>query len=742
MNIQQAATNDAQALEIPTLRMVRDDTPEYDSGMDQAHPGAFNLMRLERLVSDCDQQPNWRPRADLAAAFVDGKQFTPEQDAALVAEGLQDVRPTNLVGRVIRSVCGSEAKARTDIKVEADDDESSDVCDVLNQSMKEAQRETFADMAVSDAYFGQVSTGVGWVEVAESDDPLDYPDRVSGVHRSELWWDWKCTNIVLRENCRWIVRKRWGDLDELQARLPRHKDLLRQVSNGWSGFAFDDTMDDTTRMVLDRNWADETRWSNYQRRTDWYDGARKRVKLYEIWYKCPAVGIILHLSPSRRILFNESNPVHVQAVMSNRVKVTKQLTTQIRMSLFAGPHRLQDIGTTRRNFPYVPFFAYRDDEDQSPYGLVEGMISPQQEYNARRIRINWLLRARQIVMDNDALDLKVNSLADIADRVNRPDLTVVLDANRANKSEAAFRVGNNLSLQKEQVDVMQDAKQLIQDVPGVYGSQLGQQASGVTSGIANSLLIEQGAVAMGDLNDNYRHSRRMVFELLLENIVNRHNTADLQVMIGRGSSKRVVVLNHFDPQTGTIINNVADAPVRVGLGEVPSTPGFRMQQQQQIATIIGALQANPQAVAVLTPSFIEATDLPNRMELADDLRHATGMPTSGDKQAQAKMQAQQAQKAQQQDQLQQAAAQLALEDKAADINKTKSETELNNAKTFEIGHAVGLGQVQAAREPDPYADPEQERKRLIDEAMAEAQGSPPVAQQTSEPAMQPATATA
>jgi len=743
MNIQQvAATTDASALEVPTLRYVRDDTPEYTSSMDKAHPGSFNLTRLERLVSDCDQQPNWRPRADVAAAFVDGKQFTPEQEAALVAEGLQDVRPTNLVGRVIRSVCGSEAKARTDIKVEADDDESSDVCDVLNQSMKEAQRETFADMAVSDAYFGQVTTGVGWVEVAEAEDPLDYPDRVSSVHRSELWWDWKSTNIVLREGCRWIVRKRWGDLDELEAKMPRNRELLRQVSNGWSGFVFDDTMDDTTRMVLDRNWADETRWSNYQRRTDWYDGARKRVKLYEIWYKCPAIGVILHLSPSRRILFDESNPVHVQAVMSNKVKVTKQLTTQVRMSLFAGPHRLQDVGTTRRNFPYVPFFAYRDDEDQSPYGLVEGMISPQMEYNSRRIRINWLLRARQIVMDNDALDTKVNTLADIADRVNRPDLTVVLDSERANKNDTAFRVGNNLSLQKEQVDVMQDAKQLIQDVPGVYGSQLGQQASGVTSGIANSLLIEQGAVAMGDLNDNYRHSRRMVYELLLENIVNRHNTADLQVMIGRGSSRRVVVLNHFDPQSGQIVNNVSDAPVRVGLGEVPSTPGFRMQQQQQIATIIGALQANPQAVAVLTPSFIEATDLPNRMELADDLRRATGMPTAGDKQAQAKMQEQQAQQAAQQQQVQQAAVQLGMEEQAAKINKIKSETELNSAKTFEIGHAVGLGQRQAAVDETAAAapDPEAEKQRLIDEAMAEAQGSPAVAQQASEPAMHPSDA--
>lgn len=705
-----------QTGEIPSLKPIKDDTPDNDTGADSAGASAFNLTRLNRLVADCDNQPDWRSRADMAAAFVDGKQYSPEQEQALLAEGMTDVRPTNLINRVIRSICGSEAKARTDIKVEADDDETQDVCDVLNASMKEAQRETYADMAVSEAYFGQITTGVGWVEIAEENDPLEYPDRISAVHRSEMWWDWKSTDVVLRKDCRWQCRKRWADLDELEAQLPQFKSLLRNVSNGWAGFAFDSTMDDGDRIALDNAWHNESRWTNYRRRSDWYDSTRKRVKLYEVWYKCPAIGVIMHLGPSRRLLYDPSNKMHQMAVASGKVQVTKQLTTQVRMSLFAGPHRLQDIATTRRNFPYVPFFAYRDDEDQSPYGLVEGMISPQTEYNARRIRINWLLRARQLVLDEDALATKANSLAEVADQVMRPDQIVVLNQNRVNKTSTAFQIGNNLEMQKEQIEVMQDAKQLIQDVPGVYGSQLGQAASGVTSGIANSLLIEQGAVAMGDLNDNYRNSRRMVFELLLENQIKRHLNANLQVMIGSGSSRRVVVLNAFDPKTGQIINSVADADVRVGLGEVPSTPAFRMQQQQQIATIIGAMQAMPQAVQILAPTFIEATDLPNRQELADDLRRATGMPVAGDKAAQQAQQAQQQAQAQQDAQVKQEMIGLNMQKLDADIALAKSASELNNAKSFQIGHGVGM----TAADPDPYLDPEQERQRLIGEALAGA----------------------
>lgn len=703
------------------LQPVKVSTPNAGSVFDLAK-GGFNISHLMKMIQDCDEQPtSWRARSDLAAAYVDGKQLSPEQMRALQMENMPDVKATNLIGRVIRGVCGQEAKSRTDIKISSDAEEDSDLCDVFSEKIKEAQRETYADMAVSQAYFGQVVPGIGFVEVAKNSDPLDYNYRVQDVHRSEIWWDWAgAKRDVLLNGARWMVRKRWQDLDELEARMPQHAELLRRMSGGWDGFAFDDATDGS---LLSTRFDEDRRWSAERRRSDWFDVSRNRVKMYEVWYKIDAMGVILHLSPTRRLLYDPQNRSHVQAVASGSVKISKQLTTQIRMSLFAGPHRLQDISTRKRRFPYVPFIAYRDDEDYSPYGLVEGMISPQDEYNARRIRINWLLRARQILVDNDALDEKVNSLAEVAQQIMRPDMTVVLRGNRSNAN--GFQVLNSLQLQREQVDVMQDAKQLIQDVSGVYGSQLGQASSGVTSGIANSLLIEQGAVAMGDLNDNYRHSRRLVFENLLDLIVEDHRDQEVPVKIGNGSSRRVVVLNQWDPEAMEILNNVADSPVRVGLGEVPSTPAYRMQQQQQIATIIGALQGNPQAVAVLAPVFVESTDLPNRMEVADDIRRLSGQPTSGDKQRAQQMEEAGRAQAEKQQQMADAAVQLDLQDKAAKVEKTKSETELNNAKTVEIGHGIGMEEAahasqEAASIAQAQPDPAQQQEQAIDASLQEA----------------------
>jgi hypothetical protein len=182
----------------------------------------------------------------------------------------------------------------------------------------------------------------------------------------------------------------------------------------------------------------------------------------------------------------------------------------------------------------------------------------------------------------------------------------------------------------------------------------------------------------------------------------------------------VIVLNHWNGETGQIENNIKDAPVRVGLGEVPSTPAYRMQQQNTIATIVQALaQTVPQAAAVLGPSFIESTDLPDRMERADDLRRMLGMPTAGDKQRSEKMAAMAEREQQRKQALGEADAKLTLEEKAAKVGKLQSEAELNEARVVEIGHDMGAAHMPAPQRPEP-PDPQQQEDALINASLQEA----------------------
>jgi len=612
-----------------------------DPSRDFAGAGAFSQHALERMLRDCYAQPSWRIRAAICAAYYDGNQLTELQRHKIRQEDL-DERVMNLIRPVINSVLGQEAKSRTDVKVEADDEEHADVAEVISAKLKEAERETRAHMAVSEAYASGVKKGLGWVHVSKNSDPLDYAYRVESVPIDEIWWDWHGQRgPTLLAGCRWLVRKRFIDLDELEAVMPEHKEVLKQSIAGWAdytgttgNFLGQPEEIHLTTGMMNNAFDNERRFGLTISRRDWVDSARKMIAMFEVWYRVPATVAVLHMSPTRRIEYNPKDPRHVEAVSRGLVKVTKGITSQVRRALYAGPHRLLDEGTTKRNFPYYPFFAFRDDGDKSPYGLIDGMIAPQDEYTERRLRIQWMLKARQIEFDNDALDTTFNKIEDVADLIMRPDFAIITNPNRMNKNGPAVKVRNELSMQPEQFTVMADSKQLIQDTAGRYASQMGNRPAGVTSGIANSILVEQGEQSMGEMNDNYIYCRRSTFEGLVDEIVSDHKEERMQVFIGAGKSRRVVVLNDWDPQ-GMPVNRVEDAAISTGLAETPNTPAARQQTQQQVSTIIQALGNNPQAVAILAPAYIESTSLPNRQEVADSLRKASGLPTPGDKNGQA-----------------------------------------------------------------------------------------------------------
>lgn len=671
-----------------------DDRPA-DAGRDFAGAGAFSIYALERMLRDCQEQPLWRMRAALCAAYYDGKQLDDAKRWALRQEDLEE-RAINLIRPVVNSVLGQEAKSRTDVKIEADDDADAEVAEVVSARLKEAERETCAHMVVSEAYASMVKKGLGWAHIGRSSDPLDYTYRAESVSLDEIWWDWRGQTGTRMDRCRWLVRQRMVDLDELEATMPEHRAILKRSAAGWA-----DEMDgqairlgEPADMRAMEAFDNETRFNLVVPKWQWLDTARKMIRLYEVWYRVPAEAVVLHIGPNKRVVYDQHNPRHQQLVVSGQVKISRGVTSAVRSALYAGPYRLFDEATPYRNFPYFPFFAFRDDADRSPYGLVDGMIAPQDDYNDRRHRIQWMLKARQVQMDSDALDPAYNNIAEIAENIMRPDLVAITNPNRRNGGEA-IRVRNDLTVQREQFDLMSDAKQLIQDTAGRYSSQLGNKPAGVTSGIANSLLIEQGEQAMGEMNDNYVFARRAMFEALVGEILTDLKNERMEVPVGSGKTRRVVVLNEFDPQTGQMLNSVEEADIKTALAETPNTPAYRQQTQQQVATIIQALGNNPQALAVLAPSYIESTSLPNRQQVADDLRRASGLPMPGDKEGQEQAEAMQQQQLAQKQQNEQELAQATVDDKVASAERFRAQARHSNAQAELIEARLQAGGVEA-----------------------------------------------
>lgn len=666
-----------------------------DASRDFAAAGKFSMYALERMLTDCTEQPQWRLRAKLCAAYYDGKQLTELQRQLLLAENVNE-RVVNLIRPIVNSVLGQEAKSRTDIRLEADDDAFADVAEVISARLKEAERETYAHQAVSNGYASMVKKGLGWLHVCRNADPLAYPYRFEEVDTDEMWWDWRGMgkSVRMTDRCRWVARMRMIDLDEVIAAMPKHREVLERSANGWDDLRMDSSqlLGEPQDVQLVDSFENERRFNSMYRKWDWIDTARKMVKLVEVWYRVPATAVCLRLSPTRTIPYNERDPRHVEAVSRGLVKIVKGVTSQVRRALYAGPHRLLDEATTRKAFPYIPMFAYRDDADASPYGLIDGMIAPQDDYNDRRHRIQWMLKSRQLFIDSDAVDPKFNSIQEVADAINDPDMLAVLNPNRRN-GQNALRLENLLQMQKEQFELLTRSEEDIQKAAGRYGSNLGDAQ--VQSGIANSLLIEQGEQAMGEMNDNYIYARRAGFELMVDMIVEDHMQENMQVTIGQGSAKRVVVLNSWDQQSGMPVNRVEDANIVTGMAETPNTPAYRQQLQVQLKEIITALGNNPTALAQIAPVYIESTNLADRQQVADDLRRASGIPLKGDRQGRAAAEQQQAEVLAKNNKMAEEKGIAEIEEKNASTSLKNAQARKTSIEAKRLERGMSLGEVDA-----------------------------------------------
>ena len=672
---------------------------------DMASGDGMPLYELERLLGDMEREPDWRPSANKCADYYDHKQA----DADRVQRSIDTGEPltiTNLIQRTINGALGQEAKTRLAWKVDPDTNAFADVASALSERMHEFQREANVDMAIGEAYKSQLVTGIGWVEVSRNPDPLAYPYRCQAVHRNEVWWDWRA-RLPDKSDAKWVVRQRWVDLDEAKVTMPKFADILEV---GCHSGPITDSMARTILTTRDQfESLDTTRRSFTRTEEEWLDNAeRKRVRFYSVYYKRPKQEVAI-VSGTKRVKFNPQNPLHVALVQRGGAKLMKGPSYEIRHAMFAGPYRLFDIALRGRRFPLVPFICYSCDDDRSPYGLVHGMIGPQDEFNERRSRLLWLLKAKQVFVDNDALDEKYNNFVTLAREVMRPDAQFVLNANRRNAD--GLKVVMNQSLQKEQADVMMDAKQLIQEVPGLYNALLGSGKDGASSGVALNSLVEQSVTSLGETSDNYRMSRTATGDLSMQIIAEDLMEENMTMEVGTGKKRRTVVLNTVNAQ-GMPVNQVEDAAVRVGLGDVPTTPAYRAQQQVFLSQAIQSVGNDPVARAVLVPALLESGDLEHREQYAKWMRQQAGIPEPDeiDDESLAKSGEAKAQAQQQSMQQQQAAMKAQLDEMHAKVAELMTRAELNAARAQQIKD-----------EPlQPLNDPAANEDALINDALTEA----------------------
>ena len=575
----------------------------------------ISIEAYDKICRDIRDQPKWRSDSDTDCDYYDGAQTSVEVIERLKAAGIPP-QDSNLIKPTINAVLGLEARSRTDYRVTADDESQAEIAEGLSARIKEAETESRADRAMSDAYSSMIRAGIGWVEVSREFDLLKYPYRVREVHRNEIYWDWSSREPDLSD-ARYLRRDKW--IDQLQA-ARMFPDRVEIIANSWKGWNGTDVYEGCD-TGLARAYEVEQAWSGNQE--DYLNRNSGMVRLSELWYRHFGDGYILVLPDGKVIEYSEDNPYHQAVVAQGLVQVQRSVIPRMRVSIWLGPHKLMDVPSPlpHSDFPYVPFWCFRKDRSRAPYGLIRDMRGPQDQIIDLDILLYEVLNSVKVEVDNDALDLSQNSYQEVANNISSLRSMIVLNAQRRNA--AGFRVIREHQLAGQVFQLVQERKRRIEEVGGIYRTMLGAHTS-ASSGVAINSLVEQGSTVLAEPNDNFRYARRLVGQQLLALIKQDMVGNQTAVAVRQGVQQKMIYFNRpvITAAGPTVENDIATAQVKVVLEDFPATPSFRAQQLQAFSQIVQT--APPAYQAVLYPAMLELSDVPNRHELAEQLRRVGG----------------------------------------------------------------------------------------------------------------------
>ncbi|TWH63838.1 hypothetical protein LX59_03090 [Azomonas agilis] len=591
---------------------------------------SLSLQEYTDFMQEVEEQPLWRSIADKEMDYADGNQLDSDllrkQQELGIPPAVED-----LIGPALLSIQGYEATTRTDWRVTPNGGSGGqDVADALNYKLNEAERESKADRACSDAFRPQIAIGLGWVEVKRESDPFKYPYRCSAVHRNEIHWDFKSVEPDLSD-ARWLRRQRWLPASRIALVFPEYQELISTLGthgpNWWAEQAAE-SLDGGWSTGLRNAWGEARAWTVQEDR--WYNSTNKDLCLSEVWYRRWVNATLMRTPDGRVVEYDQNNPNHLTAVAHGLVEVIRSVVSKVRRSYWLGPHRLFDGPSpySHHHFPYVPFVGFREDTTHVPYGYVRGMIYPQDSVNTGISKLRWGMSAARTERTKVAVDM---TDAQFRRQVNRIDADILLNAEHMAKPGARFEVKRDFQLNDQQFRMLDDSRMAIQRVSAVTTGFMGKEGT-ANSGRQEQIQVEQSNQSLGRIMDNFRMARTQVGELLLSMIIEDLGDQH-QIIVIEGDAvreDRAVELNK--PETNAagypyLSNDVQRTRLKVALEDVPSTSSYRGQQLNAMSEAVKSLP--PQYQAAVLPFLVSLMDVPFKRDVVEAVRAAAEQETPG-----------------------------------------------------------------------------------------------------------------
>lgn len=676
----------------------------------RAHPmdgeEARTLLRklLEWFYYEKEKQAPNRMEMATDHDFYDNIQWDPD-DAAEVRDRGQMPLVYNEVAPMVDWLIGTERRTRVDWKVLPRTEEDVQMAAVKTDTLKYVSDINRVVFLRSRAFADAVKGGVGWMDDGARDDPTKDVLYSKYENWRNVLWDSDSYELDLSD-ARYIFRWRWVDEDIAVMMFPDRADAIRRaVYDAQRGSLSNWDEDELTIEGTDPMGAAGRHGVLYSQGTGlMVDPKRRKVRFIECQYRMPTKTKVVTAGPHRGAVFDERDTSLVASINRLGGSIVDKVMMRTHVAVFTETDMMNFGPTAYRhnNFGLTPIWCYRRDRDRMPYGVIRRVRDIQQDLNKRASKALFMLNTNQIIADEGA----VEDWDAAADEVSRPDGRII------KKPGKEFLIRRDTDAATGQIQMMTLDAQGIQKSAGVAQENMGRQTNAV-SGEAIKARQTQGSVVTTEPFDNHRLATQLQGEKQLSLTEQFYTEEKVIRLTGAKGAIRWLKVNQPEIQ--------ADGSVRY-LNDLTATAAdFQVSEQDYAGTLrqvmfdslnnIAARLPPEVALRMLTLAY-EFSDLPNKDEIADQIRKLTGerdpnKEMTPEEQQQMEMQAQQQMEAMQ---LQRETALATLQEQQAKVRQLNAQA----AKLEAEAQAAGGTAAQDLERPlaQLRAEASQEIERL------------------------------
>ena len=465
----------------------------------------FRTVNSYWLKADEDNR-NWLERARTGYQYFLGNQWDPNDLSTLDAHG----RPHLTINRVlpiINLLSGVQRQNRKMVKVFPRSGGTRQVAKTLTELVKHAHDVCNGDWELSLMFVDGLITGKGWLgyDIDYSDDPINGDLVIRKESPFAIFEDREAIEYDLNKSAKFVIKREWVDHDALVLRYPKKEVEIEAGGRHDRDPNQDDVQSQETDDYQDEaSFPDKTQHKKYRKRI--------RTCYHKRWEK---VTFLMNRTTLEVTRVHEANVEMAKSFVQTgdgnwdmRTRISPVLYRTVTLGQTVLQH-VADPFDGLVKFPYVRFTPFLLDDNIM--GVVDNLVSPQQELNKRRSQaLHHLNQSANSgwIGDRDALpDSEWQNLEEFG---AKPGVII-----KKKPNSTLSRIGPE-SISQGHLALGEMGADDMENISGVNPNLQGRELSSQESGKLSLIRQRQGMQVNEPIFDNFSYSRQIAAEILLD----------------------------------------------------------------------------------------------------------------------------------------------------------------------------------------------------------------------------------